>query len=213
MYLVSGIFSGKADSVILLGFECTISPQNWIKIVWAIFEKFEILFFFLMWTTLNFRSRGKTKKKTARDIYMRTLYIEFERDRSIGLGSTFGDGHTDKQTNRHGQTDRQARTHRQTGTHAQTRTHRHARTHAQTRTHAHAHAHTHTHTHTLFLKHIFRLWEWCRIKNHRKKNRSRILTRSDDWFRLYVRRRSHRQTDRQTDRRTDGQTDTHTHFF
>ena len=29
---------------------------------------------------------------------MWTLYIEFERDRSIGLGSTFGDGHTDTHT-------------------------------------------------------------------------------------------------------------------
>ena len=39
-------FSGKAHSVILLGFECTINPQNLIKIVRAISEKFEILIFF-----------------------------------------------------------------------------------------------------------------------------------------------------------------------
>ena len=39
-------FSGKADSVILMGFECTINQQNLIKIVRGIFEKFEILFFF-----------------------------------------------------------------------------------------------------------------------------------------------------------------------
>ena len=34
-------FSEKADSVLLLGFECspTINPQNLIKIVEAIFEK------------------------------------------------------------------------------------------------------------------------------------------------------------------------------
>ena len=61
-----------------------------MKIVLAIFEKIENLNFFLMWTTLNFRSRGKTKKST-RDIYMRTLYIEFERDRSVGSGATLGD--------------------------------------------------------------------------------------------------------------------------
>ena len=61
-------------------------------------------------------------KKTARDIYMRTLYVEFERDRSIGLGSTFGDGHT------------------RTRTHARTHARPHARTH--TRTHARTHAHT-----------------------------------------------------------------------
>ena len=68
-----------------------------------------------MWTTLNFRGRGKTEK-TARDIYKRTLDIDFERDRSIGLGSTFGDGHTDKQTDSQTDTDR----HRQTDTHTHT---------------------------------------------------------------------------------------------
>ena len=47
-FLVSGIFSGKADSVMLLGFECTINPQNLIKIVVAIFEKIKIFNFFLM---------------------------------------------------------------------------------------------------------------------------------------------------------------------
>ena len=52
-------FPGKADSVILLGFECTINPQNLIKIVLAVFEKIKIFF---MWTTLNFRVRGKLKK-------------------------------------------------------------------------------------------------------------------------------------------------------
>ena len=41
-------FFGKADSVILLGFECTVNTQNLIKIVKAIFEKIEILMFFLM---------------------------------------------------------------------------------------------------------------------------------------------------------------------
>ena len=46
------------------------------------------------------RGRGKTKK-AARDIYKRTLDIEFERDRSIGLGSTIGDAQTDRQTDTH----------------------------------------------------------------------------------------------------------------
>ena len=32
---------------------------------------------------------------------MEILYIEFERDRLIGLGSTFGDGHTDRHTHTH----------------------------------------------------------------------------------------------------------------
>ena len=85
IFLVSGIFLRKADSVILLGFECTINVQNLIKIVGAIFEKIKTFNFFLMWTTLNFRGREKTKT-AARDIYKRTLDIKFERDRSIGLG-------------------------------------------------------------------------------------------------------------------------------
>ena len=38
--VVSRTFPGKADSVILLGFECTINTQNLNKIVRAIFEKF-----------------------------------------------------------------------------------------------------------------------------------------------------------------------------
>ena len=120
-----------------MGFECTINSQNLNKIVGAIFGKIEIFNFFLMWTTLNFRVWGKTNK-TARDIYKRTLDIEFERDRSIGLGCTIGDVQTDR------------------------------------------HTHTHTHTHrkrereTLFLKYIFRLWEYCRIKNH-QENRSNIF--------------------------------------
>ena len=62
IFLVSGSLPGKAHSVMLLGFECTINPQNLIKVVGAIFEKIEILNFFLMWTTHNFRGRGKLKK-------------------------------------------------------------------------------------------------------------------------------------------------------
>ena len=39
---LSGIFPGKADSVIFLCFECAINPQNLIKLVGVIFEKIEI---------------------------------------------------------------------------------------------------------------------------------------------------------------------------
>ena len=46
IFLVLGIFPGKADSIILLGFECTINSQNLIKIVGAIFEKIKIFNFF-----------------------------------------------------------------------------------------------------------------------------------------------------------------------
>ena len=62
IFLISGIFSGKSDSAILLGFECTINSQNLNKIVKTIFEKIEILNFFLMWTTLNFGSSSKMER-------------------------------------------------------------------------------------------------------------------------------------------------------
>ena len=62
-----------------------------MKIVGAIFEKMKILIFFLMWTTLNFEGRSKTKK-VAGDICKRTLDIECERDWSVSLGAMLGDG-------------------------------------------------------------------------------------------------------------------------
>ena len=40
-FSVSGIFSGKPERVTLLGFECTVNPQNLINFVGAIFEKIE----------------------------------------------------------------------------------------------------------------------------------------------------------------------------
>ena len=82
---VTRIFSGKADSAVLLRFECAINLQNFMKIVGAISEKIKIKFFFLMWTTLNFGGRSKTKK-LAKDICRGILYIECERDRPVGLG-------------------------------------------------------------------------------------------------------------------------------
>ena len=45
---VTRIFSGKADSAVLLRFECAINLQNFMKIVGAISEKIKIKFFFLM---------------------------------------------------------------------------------------------------------------------------------------------------------------------
>ena len=38
-FLISGIYPGKSISAILLGSECTINPQNLIKIVGAIFRE------------------------------------------------------------------------------------------------------------------------------------------------------------------------------
>ena len=66
-----------------------------MKIVGVIFEKIKILNDFLMWTTLNFEGRSKTKKKNkkerARDICKGTLDIEFEQDWSVILGAMLGD--------------------------------------------------------------------------------------------------------------------------
>ena len=47
IFVVSEIFQAKVDSLILLGFECTLNPQNSIKIVGAIFEKIKILIFYV----------------------------------------------------------------------------------------------------------------------------------------------------------------------
>ena len=54
---------GKADSAILLGFECTINLQNLMKIVGAIFEKMKIKNFFLCELPLILRVDRKRKKE------------------------------------------------------------------------------------------------------------------------------------------------------
>ena len=67
IFLVSRIFSRKADNVILLGFECTINTQNLNKIVRAIFGKMKIFNFLLMLTILHCEGRSKTKTKRERE--------------------------------------------------------------------------------------------------------------------------------------------------
>ena len=89
-FLVSEIFPGIADSVILLRFECTTNPQNFMKIIGAIFGKMRIVNFFPMWTTLNFEGSSKTKK-WGKDISKGTLHIECERDWLVGLDAALGD--------------------------------------------------------------------------------------------------------------------------
>ena len=60
---------------------------------WGHFWKNENFKFFLIWTTLNFEGRSKTKKKkNTGDICKGTLDIEFKRDWSVGLGATLDDG-------------------------------------------------------------------------------------------------------------------------
>ena len=55
-------FSGKIRCVILLLFECTINPQNLIKIVGAIFEKIKIVHFFSRELPLILGVGGNLKK-------------------------------------------------------------------------------------------------------------------------------------------------------
>ena len=85
-----GIFPGKADGVILLGFECTINTQNLNKIVRAIFEKIENLNFFLCELPLILVVTRK-RKEQAEDICKGTPDIEFEQHWSVGLGTMLGD--------------------------------------------------------------------------------------------------------------------------
>ena len=69
IFLVSGIFPGKADSVTLFGFECTINPENLIKIVGAIFEKIKFLNFFSCELPLILGVGEKLKKKKRLEIF------------------------------------------------------------------------------------------------------------------------------------------------
>ena len=112
IFLFLGIFPGKADSVILLGFECTINPQNLIKIVEAIFEKIKMFNFFSCELPLILGVLGKLKK-TARDMYKRNLDIEFERDQLIGFCATLGDCHIDSLTHPQRERERDRLTDRQ----------------------------------------------------------------------------------------------------
>ena len=90
IFLVSRIFPGKADSVISLGFECTINIQNLNKIVRAIFEKIEF-FYFLCELPLILGVARKLKEQTE-DICKGTPDIEFEQDWSVGLGAILVEG-------------------------------------------------------------------------------------------------------------------------
>ena len=144
-------FSRKADSIILLGFKCTINPRNVIEMIRAIFEKIKIVnFFFFIWNTgtLNFKCRWKIKNSW-------TLDIKFEQDQSISFSTTVANGlsYTHTHTHTHTHTQKQ-NTHTKTDTHTQT----------HICTHTHTHTHTPIHTHTYSPNIFFRMWEWYRIK-------------------------------------------------
>ena len=62
-----------------------------MKIVEAVFQKTKIFYFFLMWTTLHFEGRSKTKEGETGNICKGTPDIEFGQDWSVGLGTTLRD--------------------------------------------------------------------------------------------------------------------------
>ena len=95
IFLVRRIFPGKADCAIILGLECTINPQNLMKIVGAIFEKMKILQFSLCELPLILGGRSKTKK-WAKYICRGTLDIECKWEWAVVLGATLGDGQKNK---------------------------------------------------------------------------------------------------------------------
>ena len=74
-----------------MGFECTINTQNLKKIVSAIFEKIQILNFFLCELPLILGVARK-RKEQAEEIYSGTPDIEFEQDWPVGSGAILADG-------------------------------------------------------------------------------------------------------------------------
>ena len=67
-----------------------------MKIVGVILRKWKFKFFFSCELPLILRVDRKRKKKRARDICKGTLDIEFDRDWSVSLGATLGEGQTIK---------------------------------------------------------------------------------------------------------------------
>ena len=74
-----------------MGFECTINTQNLNKIVRAIFEKIEILNFFLCELPLILGVARK-RQEQAEDICKGAPENEFEQDWSVGLVAILADG-------------------------------------------------------------------------------------------------------------------------
>ena len=73
IFLVSGTFLREINSVMLLGFKCTINPQTFIKIVGAIFQKIETLNFSLC--ELSLILRVDRKREHGQEIFARGLQV------------------------------------------------------------------------------------------------------------------------------------------
>ena len=93
------VFPGKADSFILLGFECTINPQNSIKIVGAVFEKIKNFYFFCHVKYPQFRGRAKTKTTGSRYLQENPRYRILTR--SVDWFRLYDRRRTDRQTDIH----------------------------------------------------------------------------------------------------------------
>ena len=84
-------FSGKSRKCHIVVLRMYYKPTKFNQNRWSHFWENHFFYIFLMWTTLNFRVGGKTKKNV-RDICERTLDIDFERDWWVSLGPALGNG-------------------------------------------------------------------------------------------------------------------------
>ena len=91
IFLVSRNFPEKADSVIVLGFECTIHTKFKTKSLepFLINSKFKIFFLCELSLILGV---ARKRKEQAEDIYKGTPDIEFEQDWPVGLCVILADG-------------------------------------------------------------------------------------------------------------------------
>ena len=93
-------FSGKTDSIILLGLESNTKLSNLMKIVDAILEKIGIFIFLFLCELLLILVVGGKLKMKGLGYLQRTPTIEFQQYRSIGLGAMFSDCHRDRWTDK-----------------------------------------------------------------------------------------------------------------
>ena len=111
IFLVSGNFSGKSRQCHIVVLRMNYKPTKFNEICGSHFLENQFFYIFSRELPLILGIGEKLKKKKTRDIYKRTLDIGFERDRSIGLGSTIGDGQTERQTHTHTHTHTHKHTH------------------------------------------------------------------------------------------------------
>ena len=166
-----------------------------MKIVEAVFEKTKIFNFFLMWTTLHFEC--KSKNNTG-NICKGTPDIEFEQDWWVGLGATLRDRQEIKNY---------FSSFRIFSEKADSVFRMYYKPTKFNKNYSHFWQNRNINYFSCELPLIFGVEGKLKEKKGSRYLHEdpiyRIWTRSVNWFRLYVRRRSHRQTD----------THAHTFFF